>query len=99
MLRLDETTAQKLQELVAQFGMARAEIMRQLVAQATPEDFPPSWHLAMTERRRRLIKVKLYSKQAVLDSLTRYLQMLDLEERVKALEEALAQQRNRHPWR
>ena len=34
---------------------------------------------------RMLIKVKLYSKQAVLDSLRRYLQMSDLEERVKAL--------------
>jgi len=40
-----------------------------------------------TKTGRRLIKVKLYSKQAALDSLTRYLQMLDLEARVKALEE------------
>jgi hypothetical protein len=41
-----------------------------------------------------LIKVKLYSKQAALDCLTRYLQMFDLEERVKALEEAIAPRRN-----
>jgi hypothetical protein len=33
MLRLDETTAQKLQQLVAQFGRSRAAIIRQLVAQ------------------------------------------------------------------
>jgi hypothetical protein len=32
MLRLDETTAQKLQEVVAQFGLSRAEIIRQLAA-------------------------------------------------------------------
>ena len=34
MLRLDETTTQKLQRLVEQFGMSRAEIIRQLIAQA-----------------------------------------------------------------
>jgi Ribbon-helix-helix protein, copG family len=34
MLRLDETTTQKLQQLVEQFGMSRAEIVRQLIAQA-----------------------------------------------------------------
>jgi predicted transcriptional regulator len=34
MLRLDETTTQKLQQLVEQFGMSRAEIIRQLIAQA-----------------------------------------------------------------
>jgi predicted transcriptional regulator len=45
MLRLDETTTQKLQRLVEQFAKSRAEIIRQLIAQATPEDFPPSWHL------------------------------------------------------
>ena len=43
MLRLDETTTQKLQEFVDQFDRSRAEIIRQLVAQATLEDFPQSW--------------------------------------------------------
>ena len=52
MLRLDETTAQKLQELVEQVGRSRAEIIRQLVAQATLEAFPPSWQLAAGERQR-----------------------------------------------
>ena len=46
MLRLDGTTSQKLQELVEQVGRSRAEIIRQLVAQATLEAFPPSWQLA-----------------------------------------------------
>jgi hypothetical protein len=53
MLRLDETTGQKLKELVAQFGMSRAEIIRQLVAQATLEAFPLSWQLAGKERQER----------------------------------------------
>jgi hypothetical protein len=39
--------------LVAQFGQSRAEIIRQLVAQATPEDCPPSWQLAARERARQ----------------------------------------------
>jgi predicted DNA-binding protein len=53
MLRLDKLTAQKLEALVAQFGQSRAEIIRQLVAQAKPEDFPQSWQLAARERERR----------------------------------------------
>jgi predicted transcriptional regulator len=53
MLRLDETTAQKLQQLVERFARPRAEIIRQLVAQATPEDFPEHWQLAAEENRIR----------------------------------------------
>jgi predicted DNA-binding protein len=45
MLRLDESTSQKLQHLVEQSGMSRAEIIRQLIAQAKLEDFPESWQL------------------------------------------------------
>jgi predicted transcriptional regulator len=52
-LRLDETTTQKLQEFVEQFGRSRAEIIRQLVAQATPEAFPTSWRLAAAEHRQK----------------------------------------------
>jgi predicted transcriptional regulator len=51
MLRLDETTTQKLQLLLEQLGMSRAEIIRQLIAQVSPEDFPESWRLAVDERR------------------------------------------------
>jgi hypothetical protein len=50
MLRLDETSARKLQALVAQFGTSQAAILRQLITQATPEEFPESWHLAARER-------------------------------------------------
>lgn len=49
MLRLDESTAQKLQALVTQFGRSRAAIIRQLVAQSTLEDFPQSWQKAAEE--------------------------------------------------
>jgi hypothetical protein len=53
MLRLDETTAHKLQLLVNQFGKSRAEIIRQLLAEATPEHFPKSWHLVVDEGDQR----------------------------------------------
>ena len=53
MLRLDETTAQKLQALVAQFGMFQAVILRQLITQAKLEEFPESWQLSARERHRR----------------------------------------------
>jgi hypothetical protein len=43
MPRLDEPSRTKLQQLVGQFGAPKAEIIRQLIAQATPEDFPKSW--------------------------------------------------------
>jgi hypothetical protein len=70
-------------------------------AQLFPETLAAIHEVSEVETKtgRMRIKVKLYSKQAALDSLTRYRQMVDIEERVKALEEALAQQRNRHPWR
>ena len=42
----------------------------------------------------RTLRVKLYSKQAVLKSLLKCLQALDLEERVKTLEDMLPQRRN-----
>jgi hypothetical protein len=40
MRRLDEPSQTKLQQLMTQFGASRAEIIRQLIAQAAPEDFP-----------------------------------------------------------
>ena len=51
MLRLDETTAETLQRLVEQVGKPGAEIIRQLIAQATPESFPQSWRSAVDERQ------------------------------------------------
>jgi len=32
------------------FGRSAAEVIRQLIAQVTPEDFPLDWHLAAAER-------------------------------------------------
>jgi hypothetical protein len=40
MLRLDDPSETKLQQLVTQFGASKAEVIRQLIAQATTEDFP-----------------------------------------------------------
>jgi DNA-binding Lrp family transcriptional regulator len=53
MLRLDETTRETLEELSRHFKQSIAEIIRQLIAQATPEDFPQSCHLAVQECRQR----------------------------------------------
>jgi hypothetical protein len=35
------------------FGCSAAEIIRQLITQARPEDFPPSWQMAVEERQQR----------------------------------------------
>ena len=35
----------KLQQLIRQFGASKAEIIRQLIVQAKPEDFPKSWQM------------------------------------------------------
>jgi hypothetical protein len=42
MLRLDEPTREMLECLSRQFKKSYAEIIRQLVAPASPEDFPES---------------------------------------------------------
>jgi hypothetical protein len=51
MLRLDEISQAKLQQLMQQFGTSIANIICQLMLQATPEDFPTSWHMRTAERR------------------------------------------------
>jgi hypothetical protein len=53
MLRLDGATQRKLETLMDTFDRSAAAIIRALIAQATPESFPPSWHLAVEERRAR----------------------------------------------
>jgi hypothetical protein len=50
MPRLDKTSQTKLQHLIQQFGVSKAHIIRQLIMQATPEDFPPSWRMKAAER-------------------------------------------------
>jgi hypothetical protein len=51
MLRLDEPSQTTLQQLITQFGASKADIIRQLIAQAKPEDFPKGWHMTVLERR------------------------------------------------
>jgi hypothetical protein len=51
MLRLDDQTREKLEELSTHFDTSAAEVIRQLVAQARREDFPPHWQMRVAERR------------------------------------------------
>jgi predicted transcriptional regulator len=53
MLRLDDQTWVGLEALARHFGEPNAEVIRQLIAQAKLEHFPPSWQLAVKERRQR----------------------------------------------
>jgi len=48
-LRLDPDTQRKLGTLMQTFDRSAAEIIRQLIAQTTPEDFPQRWHMAVIE--------------------------------------------------
>jgi hypothetical protein len=50
MRRLDEPSQTKLEQLIKQFGASKAAIIRQLIAQAKPEDFPKGWHMKALER-------------------------------------------------
>jgi hypothetical protein len=50
-LRLDELSEAKLQQLVKRFGTSKAEIVRQLIAQANDEDFPKSWQMRAAGHR------------------------------------------------
>jgi predicted transcriptional regulator len=51
MLRLDDETSEKLNTLTRIFDCSAAEVVRHLIAQATPEDFPQSWRLAAAAHR------------------------------------------------
>jgi predicted DNA-binding protein len=50
-MRLDEVTARKLEAFTQTFHRPAAEVIRQLITQARPEDFPESWQMAVEERR------------------------------------------------
>jgi len=52
MMRLDRLTRQKLDEWSEHVGTSIAEIIRHLVNQATPEDFPETWPRASGGARR-----------------------------------------------
>jgi hypothetical protein len=49
MLRLDEPSETKLDQLVKRFGTSKAEIIRQLILQANSEHFPKSWQMRAAE--------------------------------------------------
>jgi hypothetical protein len=51
-LRLDDASGQKLEMLMHTFHRSGADVIRQLIGQATPEAFPQRWHLAVGERWR-----------------------------------------------
>ena len=51
MLRLDDLTREKLEALSTHFNTSAAEIIRHLIAHATPDAFPKSWHMKAAERR------------------------------------------------
>jgi predicted DNA-binding protein len=50
MLRLDDPTWERLDALSTHFDTSGAEIVRQLIVQATPDTFPKGWHLRVAER-------------------------------------------------
>jgi predicted transcriptional regulator len=50
MLRLDDPTWERLDALATHFERSAAEIIRQLLAQATPNTFPASWRMRVAER-------------------------------------------------
>jgi hypothetical protein len=49
MLRLDDETSHKLETLTCAFDRPAAEVIRQLIGQAKPEDFPRSWQVAIDD--------------------------------------------------
>ena len=53
MLRLDDETSHKLEMLTRAFGRPAAEVIRQLIGRARPEDFPQSWQMDGDEQRQR----------------------------------------------
>jgi predicted DNA-binding protein len=56
MLRLDDPTWATLDALATHFERSAAEIIRQLLAQATPDAFPANWHLRVAERHKEQVR-------------------------------------------
>lgn len=55
-LRLDHDAQTRLGTFMQTFNRSAAEIIRQLITQAAPEDFPQSWYLAVQEHRQRGVR-------------------------------------------
>jgi len=53
MMRLDDASTRQLDELAQHFDRSAAGIMRQLITQARPAQFPKSWHMTAAERPAR----------------------------------------------
>jgi predicted transcriptional regulator len=53
MMRLDDASTRKLDELAQHFDRSTADVLRQLIAQASPNVFPKSWRLAAEERQQQ----------------------------------------------
>ena len=53
MLRLDEASLAKLDNFTEFFHTSMADVIRQLILQATPKTFPQSWDLAAAERQQQ----------------------------------------------
>jgi hypothetical protein len=56
MRRLDDTAQTKLRQLMQPFGASNAPVIRQSIAQATPEDVPNRWHMTAVERPARVMR-------------------------------------------
>ena len=53
MLRFGHLTRETLEVLSTHVNTPASEVIRRLIAQAIPEDFPKSWQMKASERRRR----------------------------------------------
>jgi len=53
----DDETPDTLEMLTRAFDRPATEIVRQLITQAKPEDFPRSWQMAVDEQRQRGLKL------------------------------------------
>ena len=60
MLRFDDPTREKLEDLAAHFDKSAAEIIRHLIAQATPDAFPKSWQMRAKPRCAHLPRRQLH---------------------------------------
>jgi hypothetical protein len=56
-LRVDEVISRKLEALTQTLVRSAAAIIRQLIAQGRPEDFPQCWQLAVQEHRASLARL------------------------------------------
>jgi len=66
MIRLDDMTWEKLEDFSRHFDTSAAAIIRQLVAQATIEDFPQAWQMADDPRRAHPRREAIHTKETLM---------------------------------